>query len=111
MAILRSTAPMTTVRHGLSRRLIHGENLMLVVIEFTDGPWSEPEPMHQHVHEQATYVAEGEIIFFCEDEPEQRLAKGDMFRVPSNKKHGIRLLSASATLVDSFSPIREDFIK
>ena len=111
MPVLKSTSPATPVSNGVTRRLIHGENLMLVVIDFTNGPWQEPEPMHQHVHEQATYVADGEIIFFCEGEPEQRLAKGDMFRVPSNRKHGIRLLSASATLVDSFSPVREDFIK
>ena len=84
---------------------------MLVVIDFTNGPWSEPEPMHQHVHEQATYVAEGEIIFFCEGEKAARLSTGDMFYVPPNKKHGIHLVSASAKLVDSFSPVREDFIK
>lgn len=110
MPILRSTAPSTPVRPGVTRRLIHGNNLMMVAVNFDNGPWSEPEPMHQHIHEQATYVAEGEIIFFCEGEKEARLGPGDMFRVPPDKKHGIRLLSRSATLIDAFSPVREDLI-
>ena len=71
MAVLKSESATThTVRKGLSRRLAHTDNLMMVVIDFTDGPWSEPEPLQHHVHEQVTYVAEGEIIFFCEGEPE-----------------------------------------
>jgi quercetin dioxygenase-like cupin family protein len=91
------------VKPGVTRRFVHAKNLMLVVIDFDNGPWSQAEPMHFHVHEQATYVAEGEFIFFCEDEPDQKLSAGDMFWVASNKKHSIKL-------VDSFSPVREDFL-
>ena len=101
---------MTPVREGVSRRLIHANNLMMVVINFTNGPWAEPEPFHRHVHEQATYVAEGEILFFCEGEKAEKLTAGDMFWVPSDKEHGIQLLSNHAKLVDSFNPIRKDFI-
>ena len=112
MPVLRTEdVAMTIVRQGVERRLVHASNLMMVVIDFKNGPWPEPEPQHQHVHEQATYVAEGEIIFFCEGEKERRLKAGDMFWVPSNKKHGIQLLSATAKLIDSFNPIREDFLK
>lgn len=111
MPVLKaSTATVTQVRDGVERRLIHASNLMMVVIDFKNGPWPDPEPLHHHVHEQATYVAEGEIIFFCEGEREQMLKAGDMFWVPSGKKHGIRLLSPQAKLIDSFNPIREDFI-
>jgi quercetin dioxygenase-like cupin family protein len=56
-------------------------------------------------------VAEGEIIFFCEDEEEKHLVAGDMFCVPSGKQHTIQLLSASAKLIDSFTPIRQEFLK
>jgi quercetin dioxygenase-like cupin family protein len=101
---------MHPVRKGISRRLAHTTNLMMVVIDFSDGPWSEPEPMQHHVHEQVTYVAEGEILFFCEGEKEELLKPGDMFWVPSNKKHGIQLLTSTARLIDSFNPIREDFL-
>ena len=98
------------LKEGVKRRLIHTQKLMTAVIEFANGPWMEPEPPHAHVHEQTTYIAEGELIFFCENEPDQHLKAGDMFAVPSNKKHTIQLLSSSAILVDSFNPLREDFL-
>lgn len=98
------------VKEGVERKLIHLNDLMLVVIDFSGGPWTAPEPQHQHVHEQITYVADGEIIFFCEDEPEQHLVAGDMFSVPSNKKHGIQLISETARLIDSFNPLRQEFL-
>lgn len=103
--------PPTVVRKGLERKLIHTNNLMTVVIDFSDGPWAEPEPPHSHVHEQTSYIAAGEIVFFCEDEEPIQLKAGDMFAVSSGKKHGIQLLTPSARLVDSFNPIREDFLK
>lgn len=111
MPVLKeNNAKIVEVRKGLSRRLIHTPNLMMVVIDFTDGPWTEPETLQNHFHEQITYVVQGEIIFFCEGEEERKLSGGDMFAVPSNKKHGIQLLSATARLIDSFNPIREDFL-
>ena len=111
MAVLKELdAHPTQVKEGLHRRLLHTKDLMMVVIDFDNGPWAERDPFHQHVHEQTTYVAEGEVIFFCEGEPDQRLTKGDMFSVPSNKLHAIQLLAPRARLVDTFNPIREDFI-
>lgn len=101
----------STVREGVSRKLIHGDNLMTVIIDFTGGPWSEPEPPHSHPHEQATYIAEGEVLFICEGEPTRKLAPGDMFYVAPNKKHTIQLLTERARLVDSFHPIREEFVR
>ncbi len=102
--------PYEVVRNGLQRKIVYEGNLMTVLIDFTDGPWSEKEPPHQHPHVQTSYVAEGEIIFYCEGEPNEHLKAGDMFVVPSGKLHTIRLLSKNARLVDSFSPIREDFL-
>jgi quercetin dioxygenase-like cupin family protein len=106
----KESTPVTKVKDGIERRLVNTSNLMMVVIDFKNGPWDQPDPLHHHVHEQTTYVAEGEIIFFCEGEKDQTLKAGDMFWVPSNKKHSIQLLSKEAKLIDSFNPIREDFI-
>ena len=106
----KDSAVITKVRDGLSRRFVYSPNLMMVVIDFTDGPWREPEPLQHHVHEQATYIVEGEIIFFCEGEERQNLGAGDMFWVPSGKRHGIQLVSKHAKLVDTFNPIREEFL-
>ena len=103
--------PSTKIKEGVRRRLINTEALMMVVIDFDGGPWAEPDPPHSHVHEQTTYVVEGDIIFFCQDEPDQRLKAGDMFSVPSGKAHAIQLLSKTAKLIDSFTPVREDFLR
>lgn len=111
MPVLKSSeAKSTAIKVGVTRRLVHTNSLMTVVIDFTNGPWRAADPPHSHPHEQTTYVEEGEITFFCEGEPDERLSAGDMFWVPSNKSHTIQLLSKSARLVDSFNPIREEFL-
>ncbi|HEY5749542.1 MAG TPA: cupin domain-containing protein [Chryseolinea sp.] len=111
MPVLKADhVPATPVREGVQRRVIHTNDLMMVVIDFDNGPWSTPEPPHHHVHEQVTYVVSGELIFFCEGEPDQRLKAGDMFCVPSGKLHKIQLLSEKGRIIDSFNPIREDFL-
>ena len=99
------------VREGTFRKLVHLEQLMTVMIEFRNGPWLEADPYHSHPHEQTCYIAKGEIILYCEGEPDQHLCEGDLFYIPSGKKHTIRVLTPLARLVDSFSPIRKDFIE
>ncbi|MFZ6011601.1 MAG: cupin domain-containing protein [Bacteroidota bacterium] len=111
MPVLRSEVGVRTIiKNGIQRSLVCTDHLMTVVVEISNGPWLEPEPMHDHIHEQTTYIAEGELIFFCEDEPPQRLKAGDLFYIPSNRKHAIQLLSSAAKLVDSFTPQRTEFL-
>ena len=111
MAVLKfDDVPYEKVKEGLQRKIIHTNNLMSVLIDFTDGPWEEPDPPHSHPHEQTSYVAKGEIIFYCEGEPDQHLKAGDMFAVTSGKKHTVKLLTKEVRLIDSFTPIREDFV-
>lgn len=98
-----------TIGEGRARYLTQTKNLMMVVIDFDDGPTEEPDPPHSHPHEQVSYVAEGEIIFFLDGEG-TRLGKGDMFTVPPNIPHTVQLLTSHVRLVDTFTPIREDFI-
>ena len=106
-----NSTPYEFVSKGLQRKTIHTDNLMTVLVEFTDGPWDEPQPPHSHPHEQITYIAAGKIVFYCEGEEDQHLKPGDMFAVPSGKKHTIKLLTTNARLIDSFTPIREDILR
>ena len=94
---------------GRTRYLANTSNLMLAVIDFNDGPTAEPDPPHSHPHEQISYVVEGEIIFYLDDEP-AHLGPGDMFTVPPNVPHAVQLLTGHVRLVDAFTPIREDFL-
>lgn len=91
------------------RYLTHTDNLMMVVIDFNDGPTNEPGPPHNHPHEQVSYVAAGEVLFFL-DGVSTRLEPGDMFTVPPEIMHSVQLLTSHVRLVDTFTPLREDFI-
>lgn len=95
---------------GAQRRLGYTDNLMMVIIDFDNGPQSEPDPPHSHPHEQTCYVAAGEIFFFLDDQCEQ-LGPGDMFLVPPDKPHSIQRLTEHVRLVDCFTPIRQDFLE
>ena len=92
------------------RRIYHLDKLMLVICDFTGGPASEPDPPHSHPHEQITYVAEGEVEFYKGSEV-FRLSEGDLIILPGGVPHCIRTLTSYVKLIDSFSPIRNEFIK
>lgn len=111
MTIVRwaETTP-EAIAPGRTRYLAHTDDLMVVVIDFEDGPHAEPDPPHSHPHQQATYVATGEVLFFIDGTP-HALGPGDLITVPSNAPHTIQLLSARARLVDTFTPIRTEFLK
>ena len=106
-----ASTPAERVKEGLVRRIIRTGRLMTVVIDFSGGPWPQPDPHHSHPHEQTTFVAAGEILFLAEGSEPERLGAGDLFAVPGGVPHSIQLLSATARLVDTFNPIREDFLK
>lgn len=101
--------PVTKIRAGAERRLAYTDNLMMVIVEFHDGPQDQPDPPHSHPHEQVSYVAEGEVLVIIGDR-ETCLGPGDIFLIPSGVPHTIRLLTAYARLVDCFTPIRQDFL-
>lgn len=111
MAVIKfDDVPSVKVKEGLERKIIHTNDLMTVIIDFSNGPWEMPDPPHSHPHQQTSYVAEGEIIFYCEGEPDQHLKAGDMYAIPSGLKHTVKLLTKKVRLIDSFYPIREDFL-
>lgn len=92
------------------RYITNTDTLMMVIIDFDDGPTSEPDPPHSHPHEQVSYVAEGEIIFVLDGE-QTKLGPGDMFTVAPNIPHTVQLLTSHVRLVDTFTPLRDDFLK
>jgi quercetin dioxygenase-like cupin family protein len=59
--------PVERIREGAERRLGHTDKLMIVVVDFYDGPKDRPDPPHSHPHEQVSYVAEGKVIFVMDE--------------------------------------------
>ncbi len=93
---------------GGSRRrvLSYNDAVMLVEVNFDAGASGAD---HSHPHTQISYVLEGEFTYHIEGET-RRLNKGDSILVPGDKVHGCTCLKAG-TLLDVFSPMREDFIR
>jgi quercetin dioxygenase-like cupin family protein len=108
--LLDSNSEWTQLAPGLKRKLIHTNNLMIVVVEFFEGPAEVPDPFHNHPHEQVSYIAEGELILFIEGIGEQKLVKGDLFAIPSGIPHTVQTLTKVVRIIDCFTPLREDFL-
>jgi quercetin dioxygenase-like cupin family protein len=64
-------------------------------------------PMHDHPHEQVTYVIEGRFKFTVGSET-TILEPGMVALIPGGVTHGGTTLTA-CKVVDVFSPIREDY--
>ncbi len=108
--IQQQTTPRTPIADQRERYLAHTDNLMMVVIDFNDGPATQPDPPHQHPHEQISYVVAGELIFFLDGAPHTMQA-GDMITVPGNIPHCVQILSEHARVIDAFTPLRDEFLK
>jgi quercetin dioxygenase-like cupin family protein len=106
---MKDRADFKEIAPGVYRKFTYLDNLMLAVIDFTNGPMKEPDPYHSHPHEQVTYVASGRLKFIIEGD-EKELQEGDTIAIPSGKKHTVQILTPEARLIDSFSPIRQDFL-
>jgi quercetin dioxygenase-like cupin family protein len=90
---------------GVLRRIrLDGEKLMLVEVHFEPGAKGY---VHQHPHEQATYVLRGKVLFSLNGE-QIELKTGDNLLIPSNALHGAEALEETL-LLDVFSPPRQDF--
>ena len=96
-----------TVAPGVTRRILgYDGHLMMVGVKFEGGAVGA---MHHHPHRQVSYVAAGEFEVVV-DGNTQILSAGDCFFVPPNAVHGV-VAVAPGTLIDVFTPAREDFIK
>jgi quercetin dioxygenase-like cupin family protein len=94
------------VEEGIQRAVIaYDAHLMLVKVRFKAG-WIGA--VHSHVQSQITYVESG--VFEVEvGARKQVLRQGDSYYVSPDALHGARCLE-DGILLDTFSPIREDFI-
>lgn len=93
--------------HTTRKVLAYGEQLMVVAIAFNGSP--ETLELHDHPHEQITYVQEGGFEYVIE-ETTQILHAGESIYVRPHARHGARCISGKGHLIDAFSPIREDYL-
>jgi quercetin dioxygenase-like cupin family protein len=102
--------PREEVGLGIRRRIIKGDEIMLVLWELEPGT---EIPLHKHPHEQMTHVIQGRVEFKVGEET-KIVGPGDVCYIPyqSDMEHGVKVIGNEAFIgIDIFYPIREDFLK
>jgi quercetin dioxygenase-like cupin family protein len=64
-------------------------------------------PIHEHPHEQITYLLEGSMHFVVGDET-MTMKPGDIAVIPGGVSHGGRTISR-CRVIDAFAPARDDY--
>jgi len=99
--------PLEPMGPGIQRKILgYQENLMLVKVFLEKGSVAD---LHHHPHQQIGHVLEGKFEMEI-DGNKEILTTGDAFIVPSNIRHGAVCLE-KGIILDSFSPMREDFLE
>ncbi len=100
--------------NSIRQVLAYGEGLMDVLMTFDKKvPADTTVPLHQHPHLQVTYIVKGSFTFviqYPEGEKRATLKQGDSLFVPSNLLHGCIPLEDGSQFLDSFTPIRQEFL-
>jgi len=92
---------------GVSRKILaHVKSMMMVEVNFNKGSVGE---IHAHIHEQISYIIKGSFEVNIAGKKEI-IKAGDTFYIKSNALHGVLALEDS-TILDVFTPQREDFLK
>ena len=92
---------------GVVRRLLgSGAVLSLVEIQIET---NHEVPEHTHPHEQAGQVASGRVRFTIGGQT-MELERGDSYLIPGGVPHHVVALEPT-TLIEAFSPVREDFLE
>ncbi len=103
MTLLKDIKP-KELAPGLTGYYTHGTNMTLGLVEIKAG---SNLPMHQHPHEQITYILEGQLDMSI-DGKECKLTAGMYYVIPSNVIHGAVAVT-DCKVIDVFSPVREDY--
>ena len=101
------TIPANEVVPGCRLRTPYGQNLMLSYLEMDEGAVI---PMHDHPHEQGGMLLKGTLELTIGDET-QVVQPGSMFLIPPGVPHKAVAIGGPATVLDVFSPIREDYVE
>jgi quercetin dioxygenase-like cupin family protein len=99
--------PEERINENTTRKMFWGENIMVTRWELKP---NAALPVHDHVSEQVTMVHEGSVTLVFPGEEKVTLRSGDMLVIPPSKPHGVEVGPQGCTVMDLFSPLRQDFI-
>jgi quercetin dioxygenase-like cupin family protein len=89
---------------GIRGRYAHGERCTVGDLELDA---DTVIPIHNHPHEQITYLLEGSMHFVVGDET-LTMNPGDIAVIPGGASHGGRTISR-CRVIDVFAPARDDY--
>lgn len=89
---------------GITGYYAHGDKLTFGYVEVKKGSIL---PEHRHVHEQITYILEGQLDMIIGGIP-CSLTAGMYHIIPSHMLHSATA-PVDCKLIDVFSPVREDY--
>jgi len=103
-----ATVPWTDLGDGIRRKIVgHTPELMSVLVQFDKGAVGTP---HAHdTHDQIAFCVSG--AFEAEVGGAKRIIRaGEAFIAPRLHRHGVVALEQDSTLLDQFSPRRDDYL-
>ena len=103
MNIIKNIKPKELVP-GITGYYAHGDSMTFGYVELKAG---SNIPTHYHVHEQITYIIEGELDMVI-GEQACLLTAGMYHVIPSNAPHSA-VAKTDCKVIDAFSPAREDY--
>jgi quercetin dioxygenase-like cupin family protein len=89
---------------GVSGHYAHGQRTTVGEVVLEPGAIV---PVHQHPHEQVSYVVTGQLEFTVGAD-KHLMGPGACLVIPGGAPHGCRAVTA-CRVVDIFSPVREDY--
>ena len=99
------TVPAMEPVPGCRMRTPFGKHLMLSYLEMDAGA---EVPLHHHPHEQGGILLTGRISLTIGEES-RIVEPGALFLIPPNTPHRAVAIDGPATILDVFSPVREDY--
>lgn len=92
------------LRDGVTGYYAHGENMTLGLVELKAGSYV---PLHSHIHEQVTYLIEGEMKMNIGGK-EYIFTPACYHVIPSNVLHDAYAVT-DCKVIDAFAPVREEY--
>jgi quercetin dioxygenase-like cupin family protein len=96
--------PAKQIVPGFFGKMVHGASSTLT---FWDARKGSSLPEHKHIHEQITYIVEGELEMTIGGK-KYSFSAGNVHVIPSNVPHSA-LAVTDCKIIDSFAPARDDY--
>lgn len=96
--------PSKQLSAGINGHYVHGSSMTLGYVEIIAGSILAE---HHHVHEQITYIIEGQLDMVIGGKP-CSLTAGMYYVIPSNTPHSA-IAKTDCKVIDVFHPVREDY--